>query len=159
MYALLTEPWTSPSKYQFPQVNVHQKMRSSYSLILQGVLCRYCVLFKRKWSEYDTAKSPLGQLVLKPLTSLNNAHHFIQAHEKTDYHLFSKEQAENFIVNYINSNKSIDHILDNENQQQEAINRKFLSSIIKCILFIGRQNLAFSRYIQTIYKDFLLILS
>lgn len=156
MYSLLTEPWAPSSKYQFPQVNVHRKMRSvcrhswlstypwpSYSLILHGVLCRYCVLFKRKWSAYDTAKNPLGQLVLKPLTSLNNAHHSIQTHETTDYHLFSKEQAENFIVNYVNLSKSIDHILDNENQQQEAINRKVLSSIIKCILFIGKQNLAF----------------
>ena len=156
MYVLLTEPWVPPNKYRFPQVNVHRKMRSvcqhswlstyswlSYSLVLQGVICRYCVLFNRKWSSNDKAKNPLGQLVLKPLTSLNNAHHFIQTHEKTDYHLFSKEQAENFVVNYINPDKSIDRILDNESQQQEVTNRKILSSIIKCILFIGKQNLAF----------------
>ena len=30
MYALLTAPWTPPSKYQFPQVNVNQMMQSVY---------------------------------------------------------------------------------------------------------------------------------
>jgi hypothetical protein len=141
--------------YKFPLVHVHQKMRSvcqhywlhtyswlSYSSVLQGALCRYCVLFKRKWSAIDRAKNPLGQFVLKPLSSLNKANEHIQAHEKTEYHVFSKEQAENFIINFENPNKAIDLILDNENQEQEATNRKILSSIIKCILFIAKQNLA-----------------
>jgi hypothetical protein len=100
-------------------------------------------LFKRKWSPSDRAKNPLGQLVVKPLISLHKAHDYFQLHEKTDYHLFSKEQAEQFMLNYSNPNNAIDHILDNEHQQQEATNRKILSSIIKCILFIGKQNLAF----------------
>ena len=59
-------------------------------------------------------------------------------HEKTEYHTFSKQQAENFKINFVNPNKAIDIILiDNVNQQQEATNRKILSSIIKCILFIS----------------------
>ena len=49
--------------------------------------------------------------------------------------MFSKEQAELFIKNYTDISKSIDRILDNEYQQQEASSRKILSSIIKCILF------------------------
>jgi hypothetical protein len=155
IYGALAEPWTPSGEYNFPKIKVHQKMRSvcqhswlstypwlSYSLILRGVLCRYCVLFKRKWSQTDRAKNPLGQLVLKPLTSLHKAHDYFQLHEKTDYHLFSKEQAEKFTLNYLNPNNAIDHILDSECQQQEATNRKILSSIIKCILFIGKQNLA-----------------
>ncbi len=156
MFAVLTDPWIPSSRYKFPQINMNQKMRSvcqrswlftypclSYSQTLQGVLRRYCVLFQRKWSASDRAKNSLGQLVLKPLTSLHKAHDYIQSHEKTDYHLFSKEQAERFIMNYSDPNKAIDHILDNENQQQEANNRKTLPSIIKCIIFIGKQNLAF----------------
>ncbi len=36
--------------------------------------------------------------------------------------------------------------IDNEHQQQQASNRKILSSIIKCILFIDKQNLPFRGY-------------
>ncbi|CAF2865997.1 unnamed protein product [Rotaria sp. Silwood2] len=156
IYAALIDPWKPSIQYKFPQVNKNQKMRSvcqhswlttypwlSYSSILQGVLCRYCILFQRKSSPNDPAKNALGQLVVKPLTSLNKANEYFRSHEKTDYHLFSKEQAELFINNYTDTSKSIDHILDSEYQQQEASNRKILSSIIKCILFIGKQNLAF----------------
>jgi hypothetical protein len=115
----------------------------SYSHTLGGVFCRYCVLFQRKCSSSDRAKNSLGQLVLKPLTSLHKAHDYFQSHRKTDYHLFSEEQAEQFVMTYLDPNKSINRVLDNENQQQEATNRKILSSIIKCILFIAKQNLAF----------------
>ena len=86
----------------------------SYSHVLSGVVCRYCVLFQRKWSSNDRAKNPLCQLVLKPLTALHKARDVFNPTKKTEYHLFS-----------------------------EATNRKFLSSIIKCILFIAKQNLAF----------------
>ncbi|CAF4138466.1 unnamed protein product, partial [Rotaria sordida] len=92
---MLTDSWTPSSTYKFLQVNVHQRIRSvcrhswlstypllSYSLTLQGDLCRYCVWFKRRWSAYDPAKNPLSQLVLKPLTSSYNAYHYIQTHEK-----------------------------------------------------------------------------
>ena len=137
-------------------LNKNQKMRSvcqhswlsthlwlSHSDMLQGVLCRYCILFQRKSSANDPARNALGQPVVKPLTSLNKANEHFQSHEKTNYHLFSKEQAELFIKNYTDTSKSIDHILDNEYQQQEASSRKILLSIIRCILFIGQQNLTF----------------
>ncbi|CAF1475314.1 unnamed protein product [Rotaria sordida] len=75
IYPMLTDSWTPSSTYKFLQVNVHQRIRS----------------FKRRWSAYDPAKNPLSQLVLKPLTSSYNAYHYIQTHEKTDYHSFSKE--------------------------------------------------------------------
>ncbi|CAF1291909.1 unnamed protein product [Rotaria sp. Silwood1] len=156
IYAVLIDPWKPSTQYEFPQVNMNQKVRSvwqhswllsypwlGYFHTLEGVLCRYCILFQRKWSAKDPGKNALGQLVVKPLTSLNKAHDYFRSHEKTDYHLFSKEQAELFIISYTDPSKSIDRILDNEYQQQEAINRKILASIIKCILFIGKQNLAF----------------
>ena len=156
LYAVLSDPWIPSSHYKFPQIEMNQKVRSvcqhswlstypwlSYSHVLSGVVCRYCALFQRKWSSNDRAKNPLCQLVLKPLTALHKARDCIQSHQKTEYHLFSEEQAEKFVENYLDPNKSIDHILDNENQQQEATNRKFLSSIIKCILFIAKKNLAF----------------
>ncbi|CAF3907768.1 unnamed protein product, partial [Rotaria sp. Silwood1] len=156
IYAVLIDPWKPSTQYEFPQVNMNQKVRSvcqhswllsypwlGYFHTLEGVLCRYCILFQRKWSAKDPGKNALGQLVVKPLTSLNKAHDYFRSHEKTDYHLFSKEQAKLFIISYTDPSKSIDRILDNEYQQQEAMNRKILASIIKCILFIGKQNLAF----------------
>jgi hypothetical protein len=68
-------------------------------------------LFKQKWSPSDRAKNPLGQLVVKPLVSLHKAHDYFQLHEKNDYRLFSKEQAEKFMLNYSNPNNAIDHML------------------------------------------------
>ncbi|CAF1365977.1 unnamed protein product, partial [Adineta ricciae] len=156
IYAVLTNPWVPSSNYKFPLVQMHQKMRSvcqhswlqtypwlGYSPILQDVLCCYCVLFKRQCSVADRARNSLGQLVFKPLSSLNKASEYLQLHEKTEYHIFSKQQAENFKLNFEHPNKAIDIILDNANQEQEATNRKILSSIIKCIMFIAKQNLAF----------------
>lgn len=156
IYDVLTKPWIPPSNYKFPKILIYKIMRSvcqhswlstyswlSYSLVLGGVFCRYCVLFKRRWSSADRAKNSLGQLVSKPLTSLHNANEEIQSHEKTNYHIFSKEQAENFIINFSTPDKAIDRVLDKEDQEQIATNRKILASIIKCVLFLGKQNLAF----------------
>lgn len=147
IYDVLTNPWTSSSSYKFPQILIHKIKRSvcenswlsrypwlSYSLVLSGVVCRYCVLFKRKCSSTDRAKNSLGQLVSKPLTSLHHAHEEMQCHEKTSYHVFSKEQAENFIINYSTPDNAMDRVLDKEDQGQISTNRKILSSIIKMYL-------------------------
>ena len=131
IYEALTNWLIYSSKYKFPQVKIYQKMWSvcqhswlstypwlSYSLVLQGVFGRYCVLCKRKWSSSDRARNPARQLILKQLTSLYNAHDDIQSHEKSDYHLFSKEHAEKVIVTHCNPEKVINHTLDKEDQQQ-----------------------------------------
>ena len=60
IYTVLTDPWKPSTQYKFPQVNKNQKMRSicqhswlstypwlSYSDILQGVLCRCCILLQK----------------------------------------------------------------------------------------------------------------
>lgn len=85
-YNLITHNWIPPHSFKFLSVTINGHVRSvcvsswlstyswlSYSNKLEGVICRYCVLFGRTASAYDRASNALGQLVSKPLRSLKDA--------------------------------------------------------------------------------------
>ncbi|CAF1027812.1 unnamed protein product [Didymodactylos carnosus] len=91
----------------------------------------------------DRTQNKLGQLVLKPLRSLKGASNFVKKHEKNDYHLLLTTQVEQFIKTCSDPDTSIDRILDKEDKDQIITNQKVLTIIIKCILFLAKQNLAF----------------
>ncbi|CAF1510380.1 unnamed protein product [Didymodactylos carnosus] len=153
---MLTNPWSPPNNYKFSTLNIYGVARSvcshswlstypwlSYSHVHGEVFCRYCVLFNRKHAISDRAQNTLGQLVLKPLRSLKDASEFLKRHEKNDYHLLSATQAEYFVKTWSHPETSIDRVLDKEDKDQIITNRKILTNIVKCILFLAKQNLAF----------------
>ncbi|CAF1228488.1 unnamed protein product [Rotaria sordida] len=110
----------------------------SYSKIHQGVYCRYCVLFSRKGEN-----QALGQFINKQLRSLKDAIEYLSNHDKCDYHKFSVNQATECISRYPHANSDVNILLNNINEQQQNENRRVLASIIKCILFLSKQNIAF----------------
>ncbi|CAF3169504.1 unnamed protein product [Rotaria sp. Silwood2] len=157
IYDVLKKPWTPPLFYKFPKVDHKGHSRSvcvskwlidfpwlSYSAKLKGVLCRYCVLFQRKSSYLDRGNNQLGQLVVKPLSGsfLKEATTTLKAHEQTQYHYYSTNQANEFITRHINPNLDVDFLLNVTDQHQQNEYKKILFSIVKCILFLASQNLA-----------------
>jgi hypothetical protein len=82
--------------------------------------------------------------VTKPLSGafLKEANTYLRNHEQTQYHNYSKTQANEFISRHINPNLDVDHLLNVADQNQQHENRKILVSIVKCLLFLADQNLA-----------------
>ena len=149
---LLTKPWAPGSTYVFPKLEQNGRTLSvcqhswlakypwlSYSKIHQGVYCRYCVLFSRQ----GDSRKWLGQFVNKPLRSLKDAMIYLSNHEKCDYHKLSISQATECIARFTHSNSDVHALLNNADLQQQNENRLILHSLIKCILFLSKQNIAF----------------
>ena len=157
-FDVIRRPWTPSLSYKFPKIDHKGHSRSvcvpkwladfpwlSYSSKLKGVLCRYCVLFGRKSSYADSAKNQLGQLVNKPLSGsfLKEATITLKNHEQTQYHKYSTTQANEFVIRHTTTNLNVDYLLNVADQHQQHENRKILLSIVKCLLFLAGQNLAF----------------
>ena len=115
----------------------------SYSVKFKGILCPYCVLFQRKLSHIDPANNQLGHLVTKPLsdTFLKRATVTSKAREQTQYHQYSRTQANEFVTRHINPNLDVDFLLNVADQHQQDEYKKILFSIVKCILFLAANNL------------------
>ncbi|CAM4832642.1 unnamed protein product [Rotaria magnacalcarata] len=148
---LLTKPWIPPSNYNYPKIEQSGKRRSvyqhswlvryswlSYSKMHQGIYCRYCVLFSRKGENQS-----LGQLINKSLRSLKDATEYLSNHNECNYHKLSVSQATECVSRYAHTNSDVNILLNNINEQQQNENRRILASIIKCTLFLSRQNIAF----------------
>ncbi|CAM4847026.1 unnamed protein product [Rotaria magnacalcarata] len=103
-----------------------------------GVYCRYCVLFSRQGNN-----QALGQFINKPLRSLEDASNYISTHDKCDCHQLSVTRATECVQRYSNTNSDVNVLLNDINVQQENEKRIILASIIKCILFLSKQNIAF----------------
>jgi len=157
IYDVLKRPWIPSLSYKYPKIDLKGHSRSvcvpkwlvdfpwlSYSAKLSGVLCRYCVLFRRTSSYADPAQNQLGQLVNKPLSGcfLKEATTYLKNHEKTQYHKYSTTQANEFIIRRLDPNSDIDNMLNIADQNQQNENRKILVSIVKCLLFLAGQNMA-----------------
>ena len=109
------------------------------------MLCRLCVIFCRNTSVADRASTPLGFLVTKPLTgpSLKNAKLILLQHEQSQYHKFSSTQAAEFLSRHANPKKDVDSMLRSSDEEQQNENRRILISIVKCVLFLAKNNLPF----------------
>ena len=90
----------------------------------------------------DRARNSLGQLVSKPLQSLRNATEYLRDHATAKYHLHSVAQANEFVNRYLHPAKDIDRLLLTADEQQQRENRAILVSIVQCLLFLAKQNLA-----------------
>ncbi|CAF3991299.1 unnamed protein product, partial [Rotaria sordida] len=66
----------------------------------------------------------------------------LKAHEQTQYHQYSTNQANEFITRHINPNLDVDFLLNVTDQHQQNEYKKILFNIVKCILFLAGQNLA-----------------
>lgn len=72
----------------------------------------------------------------------NKANFFLE-HGLSQYHLDSTAQADEFISRYNNPSKDIDHLLLVADEMQQAENRKILINIVRCLIFLAKQNISF----------------
>jgi len=84
-----------------------------------------------------------GQFVINPLRLLKHASNYISTHEKCDCHRLSVTQVAECVQRYSNTNSDINVLLNDIIVDQLNEKRIILASIIKCILFVSKQNIAF----------------
>ena len=160
-YELLIGSWTPPQNYKFPShrecIGCGKKQRTTmrsfqmdwlrkwpwlrYSAKLDGGFCLPCVLFAKERGE-------LGQLVLRPLTFFTPATTVMADHNMKTYHRDAIKDMDRFRHNFEHPEQQQDcdvQVITQE-RQKVAENRQKLTSIIKTILWLGRQNVALRGY-------------
>lgn len=89
-----------------------------------------------------------GQLATKPLTDMAHAHLRLSQHfgqegkDAKKVHVQSKEKALDFLTAMEGSRQDVQQQLKSALAEKNAKNKKVLESIVKCVLFCGRQNVA-----------------
>jgi hypothetical protein len=83
--------------------------------------------------------------VTKPLAgcTLKDATLTLKQHEQTQYHKLSTIQSTEFFARYNDPTKDVDHLMRTADEEQQCENRRILISIVKCVLFLGKNNLPF----------------
>ena len=150
-FELLTNHWKPDRFYTFPSHKEHGKSRSfqsswlqkyhglAFSPILGGGVCIYCFLF---------APSIEGLLVSSAFTSNYRkastilGEHFVGKDGRgKGYHFSALQAAENFIRVMEGVQEPVMNQLAREVQARVEANRHKLKSIIKTVIFCGKQNI------------------
>ncbi|CAF4914410.1 unnamed protein product, partial [Rotaria socialis] len=86
--------------------------------------------------------SLLNRLLTKPWISPSN-YNYPKIEQSGKRRSLSVSQATECVSRYAHTNSDVNILLNNINEQQQNENRRILASIIKCTLFLSRQNIAF----------------
>ena len=100
-------------------------------------IVKCCVLFAHLASNITT-----GVLVRLPMKNWNKATDILKDHQKREYHITASLRADDFLQTGGRPETSITSIIDNETARHIAKNRKLFRSIISCIVFCERKNIA-----------------
>lgn len=149
-YMLLTKDASKDLlNYKFPVKNEGNHTRSFqlswtqknkwivYSRKQNGVYCKHCVLFGRGTSH----NSVVNLLITQPLTKWKKALEIFAKHSLSQYHRNSVLDSECFLKIYKQEGKSVQEIADSARAKRVAENREKLNSIVKTIIFHGRENI------------------
>ena len=77
-----------------------------------------------------------------PMKNWNKATDILKDHQKKECHITASLRADDFLQTAERPETSITSIIDNEAARHIAKNRKLLRSVISCIVFCGKQNIA-----------------
>ena len=153
-YALLTQHWTPSYAHVFPSHVEHGKKRTFqrawlskynglvYSPGMNGAICIYCALFSHGTHDGVLVNKPYTTNYHKSSTVLGEHFHGKDGKGK-GYHLSYVEAAQNFVSVMAGNQQPIDHQLDQAAQERVRQNRLKLKSIIKSVIFCGKQNIPF----------------
>lgn len=146
-HRLYTNVWRPSSRFVFPRHQEGNKARAFqhdwfrkyswlvYSEMMDGGFCLPCVLFAKHSSDF-------GQLVTSPLTSFTSASNRLKEHEKKKYHNSALADADTFLRVYCQQQASVQQQMLSSHQKQIQANRKIIESLVKIIIFCGKQNIA-----------------
>ena len=112
----------------------------AYSRYLDGSFCKYCVLFG---NQEKASGARLTQLVSNPLTLWTSATSKFQSHQKSQFHIHSVQDVDSLKQMADQKSAPIHLTLTNITKDEIAQNRRILNSILKAVLYLARQNIAF----------------
>ena len=109
-----------------------------YSKVLDGGFCLPCVLFARLQTNVD-----VGLLVIKPLTTFNKATEMLRKHSsQVKYHKNAMIGMHSFIHRMEQHQPSVYELACTNHARLVAQNHLKLKSILKCVIWCARQNIA-----------------
>ena len=121
----------------------------SYSALLSGGICRYCILFPEPPARGDGLGrgSRAGVLILspykRPYSKALGKEGILVCHDRAVMHSRAAERADLFLRNHNNPSERIDTRLMRERDQQASENKHVLSQIILAVEFLAKQGLPF----------------
>ena len=141
---------TPPPGFKFPPKKYKDKRRScgvmnrycredwfrefnfiSYSVQQDGLYCNTCVLFNTEHSRPNMERANI--LVTKPYRNWKDAKSDLKAHSVSEAHQLATAKREAFIKTYQKPEVRIDNVMAQCTKEVIEKNRKFLTSIIKCV--------------------------
>ena len=150
-YKILRNRFKPGSNFRFPVTNCAGRSRTFqiswlekyhglvYSPSRQGAFCVYCCLF---------GEHGLGQLVTKPMTDMAHVHQKLAEYFGTkenagkESHLNAKDRALPFLQLMESKHPDVHSQMCTRVAEKIEKNRQIVTSLMKCILICGRQNLA-----------------
>ena len=107
----------------------------SYSTSCDGLFCLACVLFP------DSSHRIAKKMISEPYHNWKDFSEDVKKHASHQYHLNSMLLLQNFVSTHNNPETRIDCTINEQNRIRIEKNRKILSSIVKTIVFCGRQGI------------------
>ncbi|XP_050065586.1 52 kDa repressor of the inhibitor of the protein kinase-like [Aphis gossypii] len=115
-----------------------------YSTAKGGLFCKYCVLFADKGGkDKNVTLNKFVNFPLNKYAKILGVDGDFQSHSRHLYHKNAMQVPIDFLDRYKNPQKEIINLMSTQRMQQITENRERLRPIIECIIFLGRQNLAF----------------
>lgn len=111
-----------------------------FSEVRKGLFCVYCALF----STSQAGGMQLKNLVTQPVTDFKHLlgkDGYLTTHVHNLYHLTAVENGKEFLKRLNTPSLQIDSQLNKKYQDEVQENRKKLISVLKCIVFLGIQNI------------------
>ncbi len=119
----------------------------SYSNVLEGGICRHCVLFPEKPNRGGSQGAKPGVLVLsayqRPYTKALGKDGILVCHERSLMHRHATESADLFRLSYDNPSTRVDSRLLKQQEQQAEKNREILRQIVYGVEYLAKQGLPF----------------
>ena len=110
----------------------------SYSKSEDGLYCLCCILFPMPAHHGSKARN----LITLPYHNWKDAKKDLETHASLQYHKDSMAKMNAFIHSYENPSQRVDQHFTTHREEVITKNRRFLTSIIKCIEHCGRQGQA-----------------
>ena len=112
-----------------------------YSKALDGGFCLPCVLFGSQTAQ--RSGQDLGALVTRPLKTFNKATELLRKHgSQIKYHKDAMIFMQNFMATMEQQRVSVYELAHSSHANLIQQNRQKLLSILKCVVFCGKQNIS-----------------
>jgi hypothetical protein len=121
----------------------------SYSAVLSGGICRYCILFPEQPGRGSNLGigNRSGILVLspyqKPYSKALGKDGVLVCHEQTQMHCHAAERADLFLRNFHNPSERVDMRLMKVREQQVDENKHILRKVVLAVEYLAKQALPF----------------